>query len=122
WDYVKRLKDTTPMKVMIKGLVTREDAELAVSHGVDGIVCSNHGGRADETGRSAIECLPEVVAGAAGKIPVLVDSGFRRGTDIFTALALGAAGVCVGRPYLWGLGAFGQAGVEAVLEILTREL
>ncbi|HUR57808.1 MAG TPA: alpha-hydroxy acid oxidase, partial [Opitutaceae bacterium] len=80
WDYVKRLKDTTKMKVVIKGIVAGEDAQLAVANGADAVVCSNHGGRADETGRSAIESLPEVVAGAAGRIPVLVDSGFRRGT------------------------------------------
>jgi isopentenyl diphosphate isomerase/L-lactate dehydrogenase-like FMN-dependent dehydrogenase len=122
WDYVKRVKDATRMKLVIKGLVTREDAELAVANGADAVVCSNHGGRADETGRSSIESLPEVLEGAAGRIPVLVDSGFRRGTDIFIALALGATAVCVGRPYLWGLAAFGQEGVEAVLEILTREL
>jgi isopentenyl diphosphate isomerase/L-lactate dehydrogenase-like FMN-dependent dehydrogenase len=122
WDYIRRVKDTTPMKLVIKGLVAREDAELAVTHGVDAIVCSNHGGRADETGRSSIESLPEVLAGAAGRIPVLVDGGFRRGTDIFVALALGATAICIGRPYLWGLGAFGQDGVEAVLDILTREL
>lgn len=122
WDYVQRLRETTKMKLVIKGIVTSEDAQRAVASGADAVVCSNHGGRADETGRSAIESLPEVVAGAAGRIPVLVDSGFRRGTDIFTALALGAAGVCIGRPYLWGLAAFGQEGVEAVLDILTREL
>ena len=104
-----------------QGLVTREDAELAVTHGADAIVCSNHGGRADETGRSSIESLPEVLAGAAGRIPVLVDGGFRRGTDIFMALALGATAICVGRPYLWGLRPFGQEGVETVLDILTRE-
>ncbi len=122
WDYVKRLKDTTPMRLVIKGIVTREDAELAVTAGADAIVCSNHGGRAEETGRSSIESLPEVLEGAAGRVPVLVDSGFRRGTDILIALALGAAAICVGRPYLWGLAAFGQEGVETVLDILTREL
>ena len=122
WDYVKRLRDMTSMRLVIKGLVTREDADLAVANGADAIVCSNHGGRADETNRSSIESLPEVLQGAAGRIPVLVDSGFRRGTDIFTALALGATAVCVGRPYVWGLAAFGQDGVDAVLDILTREL
>ena len=122
WDYVKRLKDATTMRLVIKGIVTREDAALAVTNGADGIVCSNHGGRAEETGRSSIESLPEVLEGAAGRVPVLVDSGFRRGTDIFTALALGAAAICVGRPYVWGLAAFGQEGVEVVLDILTREL
>jgi isopentenyl diphosphate isomerase/L-lactate dehydrogenase-like FMN-dependent dehydrogenase len=122
WDYIKRLRDLTSMKLVIKGLVTREDAELAVEHGVDGIIVSNHGGRGTESGRATIECLPEVVAGVRGAMPVLVDSGFRRGTDIFKALALGATAVAIGRPYLWGLGAFGQPGVEAVLDILRREL
>jgi isopentenyl diphosphate isomerase/L-lactate dehydrogenase-like FMN-dependent dehydrogenase len=83
---------------------------------------SNHGGRAENSLRSTIECVPEVAAGVAGRAPIVVDSGFRRGTDIFKALALGATVVGIGRPYLWGLGAFGQEGVEAVLEILQREL
>jgi 4-hydroxymandelate oxidase len=122
WDYVKRLKDTTTMKLVLKGIVTREDAQLAVEHGVDGIIVSNHGGRAEETLRSTIECLPEVLDGCARKIPVLVDGGFRRGTDIFKALASGATAVGIGRPYIWGLAAFGQPGVEAVLTILQREL
>ena len=122
WDFVKRLKDTTAMKLIVKGLVTREDAELAVAHGVDGIVVSNHGGRGEETLRSTIECLPEIVVAVKGKIPVLIDGGIRRGTDMFKALALGATAVGIGRPQGWGLAAFGQAGVEAVLTILRREL
>ena len=122
WDFVKRLRDTTSMKIILKGIVTSEDAALAVDHGIDGVIVSNHGGRAEESGRATIESLTEVVAGAAGRIPVLVDGGFRRGTDIFKALALGARAVCIGRPYVWGLAAFGQPGVEAVLEILRREL
>lgn len=122
WEYVKRLRDATPMPLVIKGIVTREDAQLAVEQGVNGIIVSNHGGRAEESGRGTIECLPEVVEGVQGRIPVLVDGGFRRGTDIFKALALGASAVAVARPYLWGLGAFGQPGVEAVLDILRREL
>jgi (S)-2-hydroxy-acid oxidase len=122
WDFVKRVKDATTMKVVIKGIVTREDAQLAVEHGADGIIVSNHGGRAEETLRSTIECLPEVLEGAGRKIPVVVDGGFRRGTDIFKALALGANAICIGRPYAWGLAAFGQPGVETVLEILRREL
>ena len=93
-----------------------------LDHGVDGIVVSNHGGRADDTGRSSIESLAEVLEAVGGRVPVLVDSGFRRGTDIFKALALGATAVGIGRPYLWGLGSFGQAGVERVLDILSREL
>jgi (S)-2-hydroxy-acid oxidase len=122
WDFVKRLRDTTTKKLLIKGIVTKEDAQLAVAHGVDGLIVSNHGGRAEETLRPTIECLPEVVEGVQGKIPVLVDGGVRRGTDIFKALALGATAVGIGRPYAWGLAAFGQEGVEAVLAILRREL
>jgi isopentenyl diphosphate isomerase/L-lactate dehydrogenase-like FMN-dependent dehydrogenase len=122
WEVIKRLRDTTAMKLVIKGIVTREDAQLAVEHGADGVIVSNHGGRGEESNRSTIECLPEVVEGVAGKIPVLIDGGFRRGTDIFKALALGANAVCIGRPYLWGLAAFGQSGVEAALNILRREL
>jgi len=122
WEIIKRLRDTTTMKLVIKGIVTREDAQLAVEHGADGVIVSNHGGRGEESNRSTIECLPEVVEGVAGKIPVLVDGGFRRGTDIFKALALGAKAVCIGRPYAWGLAAFGQSGVEAALGILRREL
>jgi 4-hydroxymandelate oxidase len=122
WDYVKRLRDTVTVKLYLKGIVTREDAQLAVEHGVDGLMVSNHGGRAEETLRSTIESLPEVSEGVAGKIPVIVDGGVRRGTDIFKALALGATAVGIGRPHAWGLAAFGQPGVEAVLEILRREL
>ena len=122
WDYVKRLRDTVTVKLLIKGIVTREDAQLAVEHGVDGLMVSNHGGRGEETLRPTIECLPEVLDGVAGKVPVILDGGIRRGTDIFKALALGATAVGIGRPHSWGLAAFGQAGVEAVLDILRREL
>ena len=121
WDAVRRLKDMTRMKLVLKGIETREDAELCLRHGVEGIIVSNHGGRAEESGRSTVECLPEVVNAVQGRIPVLVDGGFRRGTDVFKALALGAKAICIGRPYLWGLAAFGQPGVERVLEILDRE-
>jgi len=121
WDFVKRLRDTVTVKFLIKGIVTREDAQLAVEHGVDGLIVSNHGGRAEETLRPTIESLPEVVEGVGGKAPVIVDGGVRRGTDIFKALALGATAVGFGRPHCWGLAAFGSAGVEAVLEILRRE-
>jgi isopentenyl diphosphate isomerase/L-lactate dehydrogenase-like FMN-dependent dehydrogenase len=122
WDFIKQMKDMTTMKVVIKGIEAREDAELAVEHGADGIMVSNHGGRAMETGRGTLESLPEVVAGAAGRIPVLFDGGVRRGTDVFKALALGASAVGIGRPYAWGLGAYGQSGVERVLDILNLEL
>jgi isopentenyl diphosphate isomerase/L-lactate dehydrogenase-like FMN-dependent dehydrogenase len=122
WDYVKRLKDSTSMKVLVKGILTGDDAELSLSHGADGVIVSNHGGRSDESLLGTIEALPEVVAAVRGRAPVIIDSGFRRGTDIFKALALGADAVGIGRPYIWGLGAFGQAGVERVLDILVREL
>ena len=110
------------MKLLLKGIVTAEDASLAVEHGVDGIIVSNHGGRAEDSGRSTIESLSEVVDAIDGRGPVIVDSGFRRGTDIFKALALGADAIAIGRPYLWGLGSFGQEGVETVLDLLKREL
>jgi 4-hydroxymandelate oxidase len=122
WDYVDRLKKLTSMKVVLKGLDTREEAKLAVEHGADGIVVSNHGGRATETVRPTIECLPEVVDAVGGRIPVLVDGGFRRGSDVYKALALGAKAVGIGRPYVYGLTAFGQAGVERVLDIMNGEL
>ena len=122
WDYVKRLKDTIGMKLLVKGIVTREDAELAIQNGVDGVYISNHGGRAENSLRPTIQCVPEVAAGVAGRAPILVDGGVRRGTDVFKALALGATVVGVGRPYMWGLASFGQPGVEMVLDILRREL
>jgi 4-hydroxymandelate oxidase len=122
WDSVDRLRGLTTMKILLKGVVTGDDAELALARGVDGIIVSNHGGRAENSGRGTIECLREVVEAVGGRIPVLVDGGFRRGTDIFKALALGATAVCIGRPYIWGLAAFGQPGVEKVLEILRLEL
>lgn len=122
WDFVKRVKDVTKMKVVIKGLETGDDATLAVTSGADGIIVSNHGGRATETGRPTIDALPEVVQGAGGRVPVLFDGGVRRGTDVFKALALGATAVGIGRPYIWGLSSFGQPGVERVLQILDAEL
>jgi 4-hydroxymandelate oxidase len=122
WEYVDRLKKLTRMKLMLKGVETRDDARLAREHGVDGIVVSNHGGRALDTNRSTIEALPEVIDGAGPGVPVFVDGGFRRGTDIFKALAMGARAVGIGRPYVWGLSAFGQQGVERVLDILRAEL
>jgi 4-hydroxymandelate oxidase len=122
WDFFKRLRDTTKMKIVIKGILTGEDAAIAADNGIDAIIVSNHGGRADDSGLSAIAALPDVVAAVKGRMPILVDSGFRRGTDIVKALAMGATAVGVGRPYIWGLGAFGQAGVERVLELLRIEL
>ncbi len=122
WDYLARVREAWPRKLLVKGIVTREDAELCLRHGVDGIVVSNHVGRAEESLRPTIESLGEVAEAVRGRVPVLVDGGIRRGTDVFKALALGATAVAIGRPQVWGLAAFGQAGVEAVLDILRREL
>ena len=122
WEYVDRLRKLTKMKLVLKGLETREDARLAREHGADGIVVSNHGGRATEALRPTIDSLPEAIDGVGNAIPVFVDGGFRRGTDIYKALALGARAVGIGRPYIYGLASFGQEGVERVLEILRAEL
>jgi isopentenyl diphosphate isomerase/L-lactate dehydrogenase-like FMN-dependent dehydrogenase len=122
WDFFKRLRDATKMKIVIKGILAWEDAVLAADNGIDAIIVSNHGARSEDSGRSTIDALPEIVAAVNGRMPILIDSGFRRGTDICKALCLGATGVAVGRPYLWGLGAFGQSGVERVLELLRIEL
>jgi isopentenyl diphosphate isomerase/L-lactate dehydrogenase-like FMN-dependent dehydrogenase len=121
WNFYDELRKRAGMPVLIKGIVTAEDTALAVKHGADGIVVSNHGGRYLEYAPATIEVLAECVD-AAGKMPVLVDSGFRRGTDILKALAIGAKAVLVGRPTLWGLGAFGEAGAKRVLELLRTEL
>ena len=122
WAYVDRLKKLTKMKLLLKGIETREDAVMARERGVDGIIVSNHGGRASEDLRATINSLPEVVDAVGPQIPVMIDGGFRRGADVFKALALGARAVGIGRPYIWGLSAFGQAGVEKVLDLLRAEL
>jgi 4-hydroxymandelate oxidase len=122
WEHVDRLKKMTKMKLVLKGIETREDARLCREHGVDGIVVSNHGGRAIEDLRPTIQSLPEVVDGAGAGMKIMVDSGFRRGTDVYKGLALGASAVGIGRPYVWGLTAFGAEGVERVLDILHTEL
>ena len=122
WEFARRVRDQTSMRFLIKGIVTAEDTHLAIASGVDGIVVSNHGGRGEESGRATIDSLPEVVRAAAGRVPVIVDGGFRRGGDIVKALAMGADAIQIGRPYLWGLAAFGEDGVARVLDILTGEL
>jgi isopentenyl diphosphate isomerase/L-lactate dehydrogenase-like FMN-dependent dehydrogenase len=121
YETLRRIKDLTAMKVLVKGIENPEDAQLCIDNGADGIVVSNHGGRATESGRATLECLPEVVQAVRGRVPVLVDGGFRRGSDVFKALALGARAICIGRPYMWGVATFGQAGVDTVLAILRRE-
>ncbi|MDP9064238.1 MAG: alpha-hydroxy-acid oxidizing protein [Pseudomonadota bacterium] len=120
--FLDRFRALVKGRLIVKGIVTAEDAALSVEHGADGIIVSNHGGRNEETLRATVDCLPEVVAAVSGRVPVFVDGGIRRGTDIFKALALGATAVGIGRPQAWGLAAFGQPGVEAVIDILHREL
>ena len=121
WDFFKRLRDLTKMKLLAKGILAWEDAVLAADAGLDGIIVSNHGARSEDSGRSTIDALPEIVEAVNGRIPIIVDSGFRRGSDVVKALCIGANAVCIGRPYIWGLGAFGQPGVERVLELLRTE-
>jgi len=121
WEFFKRLRDITKMKILAKGILAWEDAVLAADAGLDGIIVSNHGARSEDAGRATIDALPEIVEAVHGRIPILVDSGFRRGSDVIKALCIGAAAVCVGRPYIWGLGAFGQPGVERALELLRIE-
>jgi 4-hydroxymandelate oxidase len=116
------LRDVVDVKLLVKGIMTGEDAAQCVEHGVDGIIVSNHGGRDEETLHATIEALPEVVSAVNSRVPVLLDGGIRRGTDVFKALALGATAVGIGRPQVWGLAAFGQPGVELALDIFTREL
>ena len=122
WETIPRLRDATNQKFIIKGIMTAEDAELCLRYGVDGIWVSNHGGRAEGSGQATIDALPEISEAISGRIPIVVDSGFRRGSDIVKGIARGATAVAVGRPYLWGLGAFGQEGVEKALDILSREM
>lgn len=121
WDAIDRIRDMTSMKIVIKGIETAEDTRLARKHGVAAVYVSNHGGRGIHSSRGTLECLPEVVD-AAGGTPVFVDSGFRRGSDVFKALAMGATAVGIGRPYVWGLGAFGTAGVDKVIDMINAEL
>ena len=122
WSFLSELKSYTKVPVLVKGILTAEDAKLAVEHGAQGIVVSNHGGRYLDGAPATIEVLPEIVDAVGGKIPVLIDGGFRRGTDVMKALAMGAKAVLLGRPPLWGLGAFGEAGVKRVLEMMQTEL
>lgn len=119
---IKFLREVTDLKIILKGIMTAEDAARAVEHGVDGIIVSNHGGRQLNGTCATIEALPEIVTAVNGRIPVILDGGVRTGADVFKALALGADFVLVGRPVLWGLAYKGRKGVEAVMHILEREL
>src|SRR5207237_7285298 len=109
------------MKIMIKDILARKDAVIAADNGNDAIIVSNHGARSEDSGRSTIDALPEIVEAVRGRIPIIVDSGFRRGSDIVKALCIGANAVRVGRPHIWGLRAFGQSGLARVLQLLRTE-
>jgi len=122
WQYIDAVRKMVKGPLLLKGILEAEDARLAIEHGADAIIVSNHGGRSMDYGPSTLEVLPEIVAAVNGRVPVLFDSGIRRGADIFKALALGANGVCLGRAARWGLGAFGSAGAQRLIEILQREL
>ncbi|HVB73047.1 MAG TPA: alpha-hydroxy acid oxidase [Ktedonobacteraceae bacterium] len=122
WDSIAWLRSITSLPVILKGILTEEDARLAVEHGIEGIVVTNHGGRQLDTAVPSIEALPEIVNAVAGRCEVYLDGGIRRGTDILKALALGARAVLIGRPVLWGLAANGADGVYGVLELLRQEL
>ena len=122
WQLFDNLRPMCEVPMLAKGILTGEGAKTCIEHGVDGIVVSNHGGRALDYGPSSLEVLEEVVLAVDGRVPVLIDSGFRRGTDVLKALALGADAVCLGRASRWGLGAFGEAGAQKVLELVNAEL
>jgi len=122
WDRIAWLRSLTSLPILLKGILTAEDALLAVEHGVDGIIVSNHGGRQLDGVLSGIEALPEVVEAVNGRCEVYMDGGIRRGTDVLKALALGARAVLIGRPILWGLAVSGEAGAFHILEILRSEL
>ncbi len=122
WESLSWLRSITPLPILLKGILTAEDALLAIEHGMDGIVVSNHGGRQLDTAIASIEALPEIVEAVAGRCEVYFDGGIRRGTDVLKALALGARAVLIGRPVLWGLAANGAEGAYNVLEILRKEL
>ena len=122
WDYVEWLRGAGGLPVILKGILSPEDARMAVERGASAVVVSNHGGRQLDGVIATLDALPDVVDAVGGKVPVLMDGGIRRGSDILKALALGAKAILVGRPPLWGLGAFGQPGVERVLWMLGAEL
>lgn len=123
WDHLALIREHAPdLPILVKGILTAEDALLAIEHGAEGIVVSNHGGRQLDSCPASLDALPEVVEAVAGRSPILMDGGVRRGTDVLKAIALGAAAVMVGRPAVWGLSAQGEDGVAGVLGILRAEV
>ena len=123
WQYLEDIRKFIKGPMLVKGILTAEDARLCVERGVNGIIVSNHGGRSMDYGPATLEALPEIVAAVNGRIPVIVDSGFRRGADVLKALALGANAVMFGRATRWALGAFGPVGVQKLFnDIIFPEL
>jgi isopentenyl diphosphate isomerase/L-lactate dehydrogenase-like FMN-dependent dehydrogenase len=122
WRFFDEIRPIVKVPLLIKGILTAEDARLSIEHGLDGVYVSNHGGRSLDYGPSTLEVLPEIVEVVQGRVPVLFDSGIRRGADILKALALGASAVCLGRVPRWGLASYGAAGVQRILEIVQTEL
>src|SRR5207253_457461 len=122
WKFFDQIRPFVKVPLLAKGVLTGEDAKRCIEHGCDGVYVSNHGGRATDYSPSTLEQLPEIVAAVNGRVPILFDSGIRRGTDILKALALGANAVCLGRIPRWGLGAYGPEGVTRVLEIMQAAL
>ncbi|MFG6197410.1 alpha-hydroxy acid oxidase [Nonomuraea sp. JJY05] len=122
WEHIDRLREMTALPIAVKGVTHPVDARIALDHGVSAIMVSNHGGRQLDTVPAAIDLLPDVAAAVAGAVPVLLDGGIRRGTDVVKALALGATAVAVGRPVIWGLAADGERGVLRVLGRLRAEV
>ena len=122
WEYISKLRAAVKVPLLAKGILTGEDAKLCIEHGLQGVVVSNHGGRSMDYGPSTLEVLPEIVDAVQGRVPVLVDGGFRRGTDVLKALALGAKAVGLGRVPRWGVAAYGAAGMQRILEIVQAEL
>jgi 4-hydroxymandelate oxidase len=122
WNYLDQIRPLISGPMLVKGILTAEDALLCLEHGAQGIIVSNHGGRSLDYGASTLEVLPEIVDAVRGRVPVLIDSGFRRGADVMKALALGASAVCLGRATRWGLGAFGTPGAQRVIEMVQAEL
>jgi (S)-mandelate dehydrogenase len=122
WDDVKEIRALWPGKLLIKGILAPQDAALAIEHGADGVIVSNHGGRNLDSALATIDALPDVLAAAGGRVPVLVDGGFTRGSDVIKAVAMGASAVMVGRATLWGVASAGQVGVARALAIFKEEL
>jgi (S)-2-hydroxy-acid oxidase len=122
WEFIPWIKTITTLPILVKGILAPDDARKAVSLGVDGIIVSNHGGRQLDHAPSAVDMLPFIIAAVQGRVPVLVDGGVRRGTDVIKCLAMGAVGVLIGRPMLWALTLGGEQGVEAALRMLQSEV